>query len=239
MIYTAQARTLCHPSEFYSGNFRFVWLNPSNLGDFVIFASICFCDVVLANIGYSTSAGNPVLTFAAAAIFLAYLMGCARNISPVVVTAAHLSGNVLAWEESNPWGRPIHSADRGLEFKHASIRTRSVISCSSVGTCWPITLRKWCFIDLTAASQMPPWWGAAGWMNSQFFPRVASPTLISLLSHVVPLSLRISFSASRWTTSRSNAEFHVDRVCRQTYECRNVPLCGYFTASPPRPLTSI
>lgn len=59
----------------------------------------------------------------------------------------------------------------GREFKHASICVKTVESSSYVSVVFPSTARR-CFLKLfTAASQIPPMWGADGVMNFHFIFR--------------------------------------------------------------------
>ena len=56
---------------------------------------------------------------------------------------------------------------RGREFRQHSISANSVVISSKDRVVFPRTRTKWCFIERTAASQIPPKWGARGGMNFQ------------------------------------------------------------------------
>ena len=58
----------------------------------------------------------------------------------------------------------------GLEFKQASTSQRRVENSSNVKIVSPTTLFRWCFVDLTAASQMPAKCGAPGGLKRQAVP---------------------------------------------------------------------
>ena len=59
-------------------------------------------------------------------------------------------------------------AHRGLELRQASICVRMVENSSKSSLWSPITRRRWCLVDFTAASQKPPKCGALSGIQCQF-----------------------------------------------------------------------
>uniref|UniRef100_A0A8D8G481 (northern house mosquito) hypothetical protein n=1 Tax=Culex pipiens TaxID=7175 RepID=A0A8D8G481_CULPI len=99
------------------------------------------------------------------------------------VRASYESGDAESWH-------------KGREFKHASICVKTVERSSYVSAVFPSTTRRCFFILFTAASQIPPMWGADGVMNVHFTLR----------------------SDRYWLTARLNSG-----DCRCSRMCRSAP----------------
>jgi hypothetical protein len=88
------------------------------------------------------------------------------------------SGKVVSVSPIRKWNgvrtsRSLGSAVSGvsgLEFKHASIRTKSVYSSFCVKWELPSTFFKWVFTDFMLASHRPPIWGDLAGIKCQFIP---------------------------------------------------------------------
>ena len=93
---------------------------------------------------------------------------------------------------------------RGLELRMASICVDSVDISSNVNVWTPITRFKWYLADLTAASQIPPKWGAAGGLKCHLHGN----SVVCRLAAVVNISC--SCRLAPWKLARSPNKYPME-----------------------------